>query len=242
MASAPPLSQQTVIVTGAAHGLGRAIATAFAQAGARLILVDYDEKGLAALASEIPTATTYRTDLSKADATKELIQIIRAEHGPIHTLIHNAGVLKLESFASMNEQRWDLTFNVGIQAAYLLTKGLWDDWQKDGGCGIYVSSRAGIEGFADEVAYASSKHAIEGFVKSLAMEGEPSGIHLHSITPGMYMHTPMSEQNYTAELKTKWVEPIQLTPAFLHLATRSDASLSGKRLSAWDLTQQVAKQ
>jgi 3-hydroxybutyrate dehydrogenase len=239
MSSAPPLSQQTVIVTGAAHGLGRAIVSAFHQSCAQLIAVDYDEKGLAALTNDIPGITTYRTDLSDADATRALIQTIRATHGPVHTLIHNAGVLKLESFASMTEARWNLTFNVGIQAAYLLTKALWSDWQEQGGCGIYVSSRAGIEGFADEVAYTASKHAIEGFVKSLAMEGEPFGIYLHSITPGMYMRTPMSEQNYTDDLKSKWVDPIELTPAFLHLAGRSDASLSGQRLSAWDLSQQV---
>jgi 3-hydroxybutyrate dehydrogenase len=240
MATAPTLSQQTVIITGAAHGLGRAIASTFHSAGARVLLVDYDKKGLATLAHELPGAVPYSTDLSDADATRTLIQTIRNAHGPVHTLIHNAGVLKLESFASMNEERWNLTFNVGIQAAYLLTKGLWPDWQLHGGCGIYVSSRSGTEGFANEVAYVASKHAIEGFVKSLAMEGESLGIHLHSITPGMYMRTPMSEQNYTAELKSKWVDPIQLAPAFMHLAKRSDASLSGKQLNAWELSQQVA--
>ena len=239
MAAAPPLSQQTIVVTGAARGLGRAIALAFARAGSRLALVDYDAEGLTALGSEIPATTTYLADLSDADATRDLIGRVRAKVGPVHTLIHNAGVLRPESFASMSEERWNLTFNVGIQAAYMLTKALWTEWIGSGGCGIYVSSRAGIEGFADEVAYAASKHAIEGFVKSLALEGEPFGIQLHSVTPGMYMRTPMSEQNYTEELKAKWVDPAELTPAFLHLASRSDAGLSGHRISAWDLSRQV---
>lgn len=231
--------QQTVIITGAAQGLGRAIALAFAQTAANLALVDYDAGSLAALATEIPQATTYLTDLSNADATRDLMGRIRADHGPVHTLIHNAGVLRLESFASMSEERWNQTFNVGIQAASLMTRALWAEWMEAGGCGIYVSSRAGIEGFAEETAYVASKHAIEGFVKSLALEGEPFGIRLHSVTPGMYMRTPMSEQNYTEQLKSKWVDPMELTPAFLYLASRSDAALSGKRISAWELSRQV---
>jgi NAD(P)-dependent dehydrogenase (short-subunit alcohol dehydrogenase family) len=235
----PPLSQQTVVITGAANGLGRALASAFGQAGSTLALVDINEPLLRESASAFPNASIYVADLSDATATKRVAEAIRADHPRVHTLIHNAGFLVPQPFIEMPEDRWNLTFNVGIQAAYLLTKAFWADWCKTGATAIYVSSRSGIEGFYGEAAYCATKHAIEGFVKVLAMEGEAYGIFSHAVTPGMYIHTAMSEQNYLADERSKWAEPIDFTPAFLHLAARADPSLSGKRVDAWALSQEV---
>jgi NAD(P)-dependent dehydrogenase (short-subunit alcohol dehydrogenase family) len=235
----PELSEQTVLITGAANGLGRALAKAFDQAGATLALVDVNEQGLRETASKLAKANSYLADLSDAAATKRVLEEIRAQHTTVHTLIHNAGFLVPQSFDEMPEERWNLTFNVGMQAAYLLTRAFWADWLKNGGAGIYVSSRSGIQGFAGETPYCATKHAIEGFVKALGMECTGNGIFVHSITPGMYMHTAMSEQNYPPELKAKWVDPIELAPAFLYLARRMDASLSGQRIDAWALSQQL---
>ena len=68
------------------------------------------------------------------------------------------------------------------------------------------------------------------------MEGEAHGIASHTITPGMAMHTPMSETNYTPELRAKWVDPIRLAPAFAWLSATPRMALSGQRLNAWDLS------
>ena len=235
----PTLAQQTVLITGAAQGLGRAIAQAFAHTGARLILVDSGADRLQETAASLPRTSAYIADLSDETTTRSVIHAIRAEHGAVHTLIHNAGFLVPQSFAEMRDERWRVTFNVGIQAAWLITKAFWHEWQQTGAAAVYVSSRSGIEGFADEAPYCATKHAIEGLVKALAIEGAAHGILLHTVTPGRPMRTPMSEQNYTAELRREWVDPSALTPAFLYLAERRDPSLSGQRLSAWDLSHQV---
>jgi 3-hydroxybutyrate dehydrogenase len=239
-AGAPELPRQTVLITGAANGLGRALANAFGNAGATLALVDVDQHGLTETANALAKTSAYVADLSNMEATRRLIESVRADHATVHTLVHNAGFLVPQPFAEMPDHLWDLTFNVGIQAARLLTKAFWPDWLKTGGTAIYVSSRSGIEGFDGETAYCATKHAIEGLVKALAIEGTERDICVHAVTPGMYLHTPMSERNYPQELKAKWVDPLTLTPAFLHLAMRKDKSLSGQRLSAWDLSQQVA--
>ena len=73
---------------------------------------------------------------------------------------------------------------------------------------IFVSSRSGIEGFENESAYCASKHGLEGLMKSLAIEGSKNGIQVFTVTPGMFMNTPMSEQNYDEAYKKKWVDPI----------------------------------
>ena len=237
----PDLSSQTVLITGAANGLGKALASAFAGSGATLVLVDIDHQRLTETASSLPKASAYPADLSSIEDTQRMIEALRADHTSIHTLVHNAGFLVPQSFAAMSDELWNKTFNVGIQAARLLTKAFWPDWLKTGGTAIYVSSRSGIEGFDGETAYCATKHALEGFMKSLAIEGAQAGIFVHAITPGMYLRTPMSERTYTPEHKAKWVDPIELTPAFLYLAKRQDKTLSGQRLNAWDLSQQAAK-
>jgi NAD(P)-dependent dehydrogenase (short-subunit alcohol dehydrogenase family) len=105
---------------------------------------------------------------------------------------------------------------------------------------VYVSSQSGIRGFADETAYCAAKHGLEGFMKALALEAEGTGVAVSTITPGMLMRTPMSERNYDAEAKAKWVDPALLAPAFTHLGALADARHNGERLDAWKLAQEVA--
>ena len=73
-------------------------------------------------------------------------------------------------------------------------------------------------------------------MKSLSIEGSKLGIQVFTITPGMFMNTPMSEQNYEEEFKKKWVDPIELAPAFLKLASGQFNDLSGKHLNAWKIS------
>ncbi len=233
----PALEGQTVLVTGAAQGLGAAIARHLHAGGARLILMDRDAVGLAAIAGVCPGVSTAVVDLADAGATARAIAA--TVHGPVDTLIHNAAILRMEPVDVVSLGTFQATLNVGIQAAFQLTQAVWPGMKARGGALVFVSSRSGIEGFADETAYCASKHALEGFSKSLALEGAAHGILSVTVTPGMYMHTPMSETTYAAELRTKWVDPIRLAPAFAYLATRP-LHLSGQRLSAWDLAQDHA--
>ena len=226
---------QTVLVTGAAQGLGAAIARHFHAEGAHLILMDRNEQRLAEIASACPGAVTVVVDLSNAAETQRVLGKTVVE--PIDTVIHNAAILRVEALEDVTLEAFQATMDVGIQAGFQLAKAVWPAMKERGGALVFVSSRSGVEGFVDETAYCASKHALEGFSKCLAMEGEPYGILSVTVTPGMYMHTPMSETTYPPELREKWVDPIELAPAFSYLATRPMA-LSGQRLSAWDLSRE----
>ena len=231
-----------MVITGAAKGLGRAIASAFHRAGSNVVLLDYDSTELRRLQGELPGSTTYAVDLSDADATRQTIAAVDAAHPFVHTLVHNAGFLVPQAFAEMSEERWQLTFNVGLQAAYLLTRAYWNRWLQAGsGCAIFVSSNSGIRACWGEGPYAATKHALEGFSSALGQEGVGRGVYTHTVTPGRAMRTPMSEQNYPPELKLQWVQPDELAPAFLYLAGCPDPSLAGQRLSAWELAQGPAR-
>ena len=234
---AVPVEGQTILVTGAAQGLGAAIARHLHGQGARLILLDRDAEGLAETGARCPGTTTAVVDLSDAVATERVIAEVVS--GPIDTLIHNAAILRVEPVDVVSLATFQATLNVGIQAGFQLTRAVWPAMKERGGALVFVSSRSGIEGFAGETAYCAAKHALEGFSKCLAMEGEPYGILSVTITPGMYMHTPMSETTYPPELREKWVDPIELAPAFSHLAARP-MELSGQRLSAWELSRERA--
>jgi NAD(P)-dependent dehydrogenase (short-subunit alcohol dehydrogenase family) len=232
----PDLSGRRILVTGAAQGLGRAIARHCAGQGARLLLMDRDAEGLHATLAACPGAKGAQVDLSDAAATARAIaDLVTA---PVDALIHNAAILKVEPIDTVTLATFQATMNVGLQAGFQLTQALWPGMAARGGTLIFVSSRSGIEGFHSETAYCAAKHALEGLSKCLAMEGAPHGIASHTITPGMAMHTPMSETNYPPELRAKWVDPIRLAPAFAWLSATPRMALSGQRLNAWDLSQE----
>lgn len=226
---------RAVLLTGAAQGLGAAIARYMAARGDRLILMDRDAAGLARTAALCPGATAITVDLADAEATARAVAAVT---GPVDTLIHNAAILKVEPVEAVSLATFEATMNVGIRAAFQLTQGVWPSMRAAGGGAlIFVSSRSGIEGFADETAYCAAKHALEGFSKCLALEGAAHGIVSYTITPGMFMHTPMSETTYGPEARAKWVDPIRLAPAFAFLSETRPAALSGQRLNAWELSE-----
>lgn len=237
-----PLQHQRVIVTGAAQGLGAAIARRFAAEGARLALMDYNAAALAETTRACgPAAIGIPVDLSDRAATSGAIARTFGQLGRIDTLIHNAAVLKPTAFADEDFDSFFRTVNVGLQAGFQLARAVWKGMQDSGGGAlIFVSSRSGIEGFANETAYCAAKHALEGFSKSLALEGAPFGITANTMTPGMYMQTPMSVQNYTDEAKALWVDPAELTEAFVALAERRVPNLNGHRLNAWTMSRELA--
>ena len=235
-----PLDRQTVLVTGAAQGLGAAIARHLAGLGARLVLMDRNGDALARTVAQCPGAEGIAVDLSDAAATQAAIAKVT---GPVTAVIHNAAILKVEPVDVVSLATFQATLNVGIQAAFQLTQAFWPGMKAQGGGAlIFVSSRSGIEGFVDETAYCAAKHALEGFSKCLAMEGAAHDIASYTITPGHLMHTPMSETTYGPEQRAKWIDPIRLAPAFAMLVRDRPMHLSGQRLDAWHLSQPEATQ
>ncbi len=234
-----PLSEQTAIITGAAQGLGAAIARHFARKGASVILMDYNAEALAETAQSCgERARAITVDLSDASATDTAIAEALEGVEQVDTLIHNAAILNPVDFAAETLVGFRKTLDVGLQAGFQLAHAVWPGMVKaKGGALVFVSSRSGIVGFADEAAYCATKHGLEGLSKSLALAGEPYGIISATITPGMYMRTPMSERNYPDELKAKWVEPDRLAPAFSTIAETRSPAFSGQRLDAWSLSQ-----
>lgn len=234
------------IVTGAAQGLGYAIAKAYAAEKMRLALMDVNGDLLSTVATELNASgcdcLPVTVDLSDAADTQRAIQHALAHYGTPRVLVHNAAILMNRPLLDITLQQWQREVNVGIQAAFLLTQAVWPLMTGAGrGSIVYVSSMSGIKGFMDESPYCTAKHGLEGFMKCMAMEGETRNIAVNTVTPGMYMNTPMSARNYPDELKQKWIDPILLTPAFVFLARQDASGVTGQRLNAWELSEEQRK-
>lgn len=237
------LKGAAAIITGAAQGLGYAIARAYVAEGMRVALMDVQADKLEQAARDLGGDTLpIQADLSEANATRAAVQRALDHYGTPRVLVHNAAILINRPLLEISLEAWQREVNVGIQAAFLLTQAVWPLMTQAGkGSIVYVSSQSGIKGFMDESPYCTAKHGLEGFMKCMAMEGAERNIAVNTITPGMYMRTPMSERNYPDELKQKWVDPIRLTPAFVMLARQDASGITGQRLNAWETSQTMTE-
>ena len=238
------LRGQSAIITGAAQGLGYAIAKAYVNEGMRVAMLDIRGDLLERAAGEFAgmggDVLPVTVDLSDAAGTQAAVEAALAHYGSPRVLIHNAALLITRSMLEITLDQWQKEINIILQAAFILSKAVWQPMiDAGGGSIVYLSSGSGYKGFIEEVAYNPGKHGIEGLMKCLALEGKPFNIAVNCATPGAPINTPMSDSNYTQEQKRHWVDPALLTPAFVYLAKQDGAGLSGHRVAArasgkWD--------
>ena len=228
-------SNKNILITGAADGLGYAVSKKFAEKNANLFLIDINYEKL--VNNNLPNSKNIKCDLSHITYVEELVDNLSNKNIEIDILIHNAAVLIPKSYEDTDSKYWNEMINISLNSGFILSNYAWKIMKKKKqGIIIFVSSRSGIEGFENESAYCASKHGLEGLMKSLSIEGSKLGIQVFTITPGMFMNTPMSEHNYEDEYKKKWVDPIELAPAFLKLASGNFNDLNGKHVNAWELS------
>ncbi len=235
------LRGQGAIVTGAAMGLGKAIATAYVQADMRVALLDRArvelQQAVAELRGQGGAVFPVVVDLQDAEATTRAARDAIDVLGSLRVLVSNAGILRTKPFENTTLDDWDAHLNINLRPAFILSKVVYPYFKAHGGGIIlFVSSASGIKGFLSETAYCASKHGLEGLMKCLAMEGEPHNIRVNTVTPGHGMHTPLSEANYTEEEKKAWIDPMLLTPPFVELAA---TAITGQRLNAWEISERI---
>ena len=238
------LRGKVAVVTGAAQGLGYAIAKRYAAEGMRVALMDVRADLLAQVAAELSAeggdVLPITVDLSDAAQTQAAIDAALAQFGTPRVLVHNAALLITRSMQEITLADWQKEINIILQAAFILSKAVWQPMiEAGGGSIVYLSSGSGYRGFIEEVAYNPGKHGVEGLMKCLAMEGKAFNIAVNAATPGAPINTPMSDSNYTEEQKKKWVDPALLAPAFVFLAQQDASGTTGHRVAArsdgsWD--------
>jgi NAD(P)-dependent dehydrogenase (short-subunit alcohol dehydrogenase family) len=193
------LHEKVAIVTGAASGIGRASAIAFAREGAKIVLADRNvEEGASAarmITDEGGEACFWSTDVSKETEIARLIAMTTERWGRIDILFNNAGVLLVRPIEEMTEEEWDRVMAVNVKAAFLAIKHAVPVMRRGGGGAILnTGSIASLAGQAGTPAYAASKGAIALLTKSLALDLGRDGIRVNCICPGI-TDTPMLRQH-----------------------------------------------
>lgn len=182
------LNDRVVLLTGAAGGIGSALARAFAAAGARLALVDRDETGLAALAQGLPGATQvslHRLDLADFSTFDGLLADVIAAHGRVDVLVNNAGLTVHGRFADHTAADLDRVLDVDLRAPVHLTRVALPHLRRaEQAHVVLVSSMAGGLAFPFQSAYSTAKFGLRGFGAALRIELAPEGIGVTTVMPG----------------------------------------------------------
>ena len=193
-------SEQVVFITGAAHGMGRAHALAFAREGAKLVLCDAcrqyttvpypmaQPEELAALAAEIAemgrSVIAKQVDVTNLAAMQALQEQARQELGPIDIVVANAGLYSFAPSWELSEEQWDETVNVDLKGVWITCKVCIPAMLlRRSGKIICIASTAAVKGMANLAHYVAAKHGVLGLVKTLAIELAPYNVNVNAVCP-----------------------------------------------------------
>lgn len=192
------LENKTVIVTGAASGIGRATAIAFAKKGCNVVASDIQDKMLNETVDFIneqgDNCIAVNSDVSVLEDVRALVQSALNEFGRLDFLCNNAGISgMLENTAGYPIENWDKVININLRGQWLCMKFAIPEMLKSGGGVIVnVTSILGNVGFENAPAYVAAKHGLEGLTKTAAIEYSSKGIRVNSVAPA-FIETPMIE-------------------------------------------------
>jgi 3-oxoacyl-[acyl-carrier protein] reductase len=201
------------IVTGAARGLGRAIATTLGSAGYAVALADIDEAGASEAAAAIVqsggAASVHRLDVASAGEVRAVLAAVAAAHGVPVALVNNAGIYPDDAILEMTEANWDRVLDVNLKGTFLCAQAFARARIAAGGPGAIVNlaSTAAFSARPGAAHYSASKAGIVMLTKSLAQELGPHGIRVNAVAPGLI---EVEGDRVTAEYKRNFLPNIPL--------------------------------
>ncbi len=202
------------LVTGAARGIGKALALKFAAEGADVAFTDLviDENGKATeaeIAAFGVKAKGYASNAANFDETHQVVEQIKNDFGKIDILVNNAGITKDGLMLRMTEAQWDAVLTVNLKSAFNFSHAVIPLMMRQrGGSIINMSSVVGVHGNAGQANYSASKAGMIGLAKSIAQEMGSKGIRANAIAPG-FIITAMTDQ-LSDEVKKEWCNKIPL--------------------------------
>ncbi len=208
------LEGKVALITGAARGIGKALALRFAAEGATIAFSDlkYDEN-MEATEKEIQAlgvqAKGFASNAASLADSEKLAEDVVAHFGRIDILVNNAGITRDNLLMRMTEQDWDLVINVNLKSAFNLTKAVQRTMIKQrSGAIINMSSVVGVNGNAGQSNYSASKAGMIGFTKSIAQELGSRNVRCNAIAPG-FIETEMTHK-LPDDVRTQWISTIPL--------------------------------
>ena len=215
MSTTKLLEGKTALITGAARGIGKAIALKFAAEGANIAFTDLavneeteeeTEQEIAALGVK---AKSYASNAADFAQTEEVVKAVKEEFGSIDILVNNAGITKDGLMLRMTEQQWDAVIAVNLKSAFNFIHACVPIMMRQrGGSIINMASVVGVHGNAGQANYAASKAGLIALAKSIGQEMGPKGIRANAIAPG-FIDTAMT-QALPDDIRKEWINKIPL--------------------------------
>lgn len=231
------------LITGAAAGIGRAIAAHFLAEGARVACVDVNaaqlESTVRALRTEHNTVLGIPADVSSPLDVDRAMRTVMTEFGGLDILVNNAGINCAGTVDTLTPEQWDRVVAVNLTSVYLLCRATWPHFcRQKRGVIINMSSIMGLTGARNSFAYCSTKAAIISLTKCLAEDGGPLGIRVNCVCPG-YVHTPGlddvhdsgTQQRLAAQIPLRrMASPDEIAAGFAFLASDEASYANGTAL------------
>jgi 3-oxoacyl-[acyl-carrier protein] reductase len=208
------LKGKVALVTGAARGIGKAIAYKLAQAGADIAFTDLNadenfNKTVEEISALGVTCRGYASNAADFQQAHDTVEQIHKDFGRIDILVNNAGITRDGLMMRMTEQQWDMVINVNLKSAFNFTHALVPIMARQrGGSIINISSIVGVNGNAGQCNYSASKAGMIGLAKSIAREMGSRGIRANAIAPG-FIITEMTNA-LSEEVREEWNKKIPL--------------------------------
>jgi 3-oxoacyl-[acyl-carrier protein] reductase len=179
------LKDRVALVTGAATGIGEAVARLFAEHGARVFLLDRDQQGVEAVAASIPEARAFAGDVRETAALARPIEAAMAAHGRFDILINNAGIYPRARFLDLTDEQWDEMQDINLKSMFhSMQLALPHMIRQRAGKIVNISSVTFHLGMSTLTHYVASKGGVIGLTRSVAREMGEHNVHVNCITPG----------------------------------------------------------
>ena len=240
------LSGKTALITGAARGIGRAIALRFAAEGANLLLCDLNLESLRAVAAEAESkgvrALARQTDVAVREQVQRFVDDGISELGMIHTLVNNAGIFFNAPFELTTDEQYDRIMAVNVKSVFLVSQIVIRQWLRDDiqGAIVNLASIGAAVAFVDSSAYCTTKGAVAAMTRCIALEYGPRGIRANSMAPGITDTPTLPSQ----EDNERWAntviplrrlgEPKDVADVALFLASDESRYITGEMIFDFD--------
>ena len=212
---------RAAIVTGAASGIGRAIATDLAQQGALVLCADVNVDDGERIAAELPNGSFQRADTAKQADCDALVARAVRDFGAVDILVNNAGLQHVAPVEEFPVETWERLVRIMLFGAFYLTRAALPHMYKKGwGRIVNIASVHGLVASPYKSAYVAAKHGLVGFTKAVALEAAEKGVTVNAVCPS-YVRTPLVEKQIADQAKVHGisedavVRDIMLAPAAL---------------------------
>jgi len=233
------LAGKVAVITGAASGIGAAIAAAFAAKGGWLALLDINGDAAKARASALPSSTAWTCDVADADSVEAVVAAVAAEMGGIDILVNCAGIVDLAPAEDLSLAAWRRTLDINLTGSFLMAQAVGRRMiTRKYGRIVNLASQAGSVAIEGHVAYCASKFAIIGMTRTLAIEWGRHGITVNSISPTVVL-TDLGRKAWAgpkgdamkAQIPTgRFAEPEEIAAAALFLVSDASGMINGADL------------